>query len=52
MLLSHQHNTGQTQDIKIANIFFFLNVAHLKCLGITNKSKLDSGGNEEEIELG
>jgi hypothetical protein len=42
MLLSHHQNAGQNHDIKIANRCFE---------NMYNRSKLDSGGNEEEIEF-
>jgi hypothetical protein len=52
MLLSRHQNAGQNHDIKTANRCSE-NVAQFRYLRmtITNK-KLDSGGNEEETELG
>jgi hypothetical protein len=51
VLLSRHQNVGQNQDIKISNRSFE-NVPQFKYLGDdSNKSKFDSGGNEEEIEF-
>jgi exopolysaccharide biosynthesis protein len=52
MLLSRYQNAGHNYDIKIANRCF------KKCGKIhifgneNNKSKLDSGGNQEQIQFG
>jgi hypothetical protein len=44
MLLSRHQNAGQNHDMKIGNRPFE-NVARFKYLGMTVKSKFDSGGN-------
>jgi hypothetical protein len=52
MLLSRHQNAGQNYDINIADRCFE-NVAQFRYLGTTiNKSKPDSGGNQEEIDFG
>jgi hypothetical protein len=50
LLFCHQNAACQNHDIKVANRSFE-NVAQLKYLGMTNKSKFDLGGNQEEIEF-
>jgi hypothetical protein len=53
MLLSRHQNARQIYDIKIVNKCFE-NVAQFRYLRTSsyNKSKPDSGGNQEEIEFG
>jgi hypothetical protein len=53
MLLSRHQNAGQNHDMKIANRSFE-NVTQYKYVygNESNKSKFDSGGNQEAIEFG
>jgi hypothetical protein len=50
MLMSRDQNAGRTREIKIGNIIW-------KCITVqafgndSNRSKFDSGGNQEEIEF-
>jgi hypothetical protein len=51
MLVSRDQNAGQTREIKIGNRSFE-NVPRVQVFGNdSNKSKSDSGGNQEEIEF-